>query len=428
MDESLAETVAPESGDADAAERARTLKREQNRRYRAKHPEQLADSRRRWVEANREHVRELNRRWREDHLEHARELNRESMRRAAARKRRRDEQTRKTRERVRAWRAQHPDRVREYRVRWVAANRDKMREYSKRYYEAHRDEINARATARRDADPDRHRDQRKEWASRNKDHLAELQRMRRADPAVYQAELEATAAAKRLKRRLARAGLPPKQLHRTTASERRANERGAEAFFADPALGERSRQAAAFTDALTKQMTRHGASMRQSAVAYVAARERMGLPPVQVDDAMWAQAVDVVIERSRHIDRLTSRDVAGAVRASKAALQQKTREQQHEQLVRAVVAHVVRNRPRLEAEAELENRARAVRGRGWLEVAYLVVQLALEEVVDRLPDGGPSEVDLRRATRTARYLTRMGSPLALRPHQRTHGVARLDRS
>jgi hypothetical protein len=96
-------------------------------------------------------------------------------------------------------------------------------------------------------------------------------------------------------------------------------------------------------------------------------------------------------------------------------------------LVRAVVAHVVRNRPRLEAEAALENRARIVRGRGWLEVDYLVVQLALEEVVDRLPDGRLSEVDLRRATRTARFLTRMDSPLAMRPHQRTHGVARLDR-
>jgi hypothetical protein len=387
--------------EADRVEHRRARKREWNRRYKQEHPEQYAATRRKWVDANRDRIRESNRRWREAHLEHARELNRDSMRRAADRKRRQDAQRREGRERARVWRLEHPDRVREYQAQWVAANRDKMREYYNRYYETHRDEVNARATARRDADPERIRAVQKDWAERHKGRRAELQRERRADPEAYQAELEANAAARRLKRRLARAGLPPKRLHPASAGERRANEREADAFFASPSLGERTRQASAFCDALTKHMLRHSLSARESARGYVAQRERMGLPPVRVEDTMWALAVEVVLARSRRVDRLTSRDVASAVGCAKAVVKQHEREQQFAHLVRALVNHLRSNEARLIAEAEIENKVRTVGGKTPLSVNSLVVQLGLYEVAGRVPMSRLTLGDTRSAAREA---------------------------
>ncbi|TFD21117.1 hypothetical protein [Cryobacterium sp. TMS1-13-1] len=90
----------------------------------------------------------------------------------------------------------------------MAENREKVREYYNRYYEAHRAEVNARAAARRDADPEHTKQITRQWADRNKERRAELQRNRRSDPEIYQSELEAHAAARRLKRSLSRAGLP----------------------------------------------------------------------------------------------------------------------------------------------------------------------------------------------------------------------------
>ncbi|TFD65420.1 hypothetical protein [Cryobacterium ruanii] len=101
----------------------------------------------------------------------------------------------------------------------MAETREKVREYYNRSYEAHRDEVNSRAAARRDADPERR---------------ADLQRNRSSDPEVYRAALEAKSAARRLERSLSRAGFPPKLLHATTAAERRADEREADAYFNDP--------------------------------------------------------------------------------------------------------------------------------------------------------------------------------------------------
>ncbi|WP_104190663.1 hypothetical protein [Cryobacterium sp. Y82] len=124
----------------------------------------------------------------------------------------------------------------------MAENREKVREYYNRYYEAHRDEVNARAAARRDADPERTKQITRQWAERNKERRAELQRNRRSDPEIYKSELEANAAARRLKRSLSRTGLPPKRIYVATAAERRANEREADAYFNDPSRPEHLRQ------------------------------------------------------------------------------------------------------------------------------------------------------------------------------------------
>ncbi|MET0714335.1 MAG: hypothetical protein ABWY57_05430 [Mycetocola sp.] len=360
------------------------------------------ETRRQWVEANRDRIRESNRRWRAEHLERSRELNRESMRRAAARKRRQEEVRVRGRERAMRWREAHPDRVRDYQRRWTAENREKVREYYNRYYASHRDEVNARAAARRDSDPARMKAARKQWADRNKERLAELQRNRRSNPATYHSELEANAAAKRLKRRLAAAGLPPKRLHPATASERRTNEREAVAYFSDPALPEHLRQFTVFSEALSAHMLKDGRRMREFAEAYVATRARVGLPLVQAESIMYARAVEIIAERMRRVDLLTSRDVASAVRSTKAVVRQEERKHQFEVLVKTLVAEVNRNGARYGADAELENRARAHQGKPRVSHESMVVQIALQEVLERVPASRLTVEDARSAARAVR--------------------------
>ncbi|MDQ0575265.1 hypothetical protein [Agromyces albus] len=399
------EEPAPGIGSADRTaaqdEAARAKKREQNRRYREHHPEQYAEGRRRWVEANRDRVRETNRRWRAEHLERARELNRDSMRRTVARKRRDAEQRARGRERAKRWREAHPERVREYQKGWVQENREKVREYYNRYYATHRDEVNARATARRDADPDRVKQVRKEWAERNKDRRAEHQRERRRDPEVYRAELDANAAARRLKRRLERDGLPPKRLHPSSAAERRAREREAAAYFGDPDISEHVRQFSAFAATLTEHMLEHGDRMREFAEAYVTMRERMGLPSVDVEQVTYARAVEVVTKQVRRIDLLTSGDVAAAVRSTMAWVRDVERRRQFDSLVTALLAHIESHVERLSEEAAFESRARHVRGKPAGSFESLVVQLATNEVVEEMPMSRLTVRDARRAARAA---------------------------
>jgi phytoene/squalene synthetase len=143
-----------------------------------------------------------------------------------------------------------------------------------------------------------------------------LQRARRSDPETYQSELEANAAARRLKRSLSRVGLPPKLLHATTAAERRSNEREADAYFGAPSLPEHLRQFTVFAESLTEHMLENGARMHEFAEAYVETRARMGLPSVPVGNIVYARAVELVAERMRRVDLLTSRDVAAAVRST----------------------------------------------------------------------------------------------------------------
>ncbi|WP_104126644.1 hypothetical protein [Cryobacterium sp. Y57] len=370
----------------------------------AEHPslDEEAEKRRQYVAANRDRIRELNRLWLSEHLDRARELNRDSMRRAAARRHREAEVRARGRERAKRWRLEHPERRREYQQRWVAENREKVREYYNRYYEAHRDEVNARSAARRDADPERTKQITRQWAERNKERRAELQRNRRSDPEIYQSELEANAAARRLKRSLSRAGLPPKLLHATTAAERRANEREADAYFNDPSRPEHLRQFTVFAESFTEHMLKHGARMREFAEAYAETRARMGLPPMSVEDIVYARAVEIVAERMRRVDLLTGRDVAAAVRGTKAEVRRDEHRRQLERLVKGVVALVHSNSVRLGVDAEIENQARAHRGKPRAPVESLVVQLAMLEVIERVLTSSLTIEDARSAARNAR--------------------------
>jgi hypothetical protein len=364
-----------------------------------------AEKRRQYVAANRDRIRELNRLWRAQHLDRARELNRDSMRRAAARRHREAEVRARGRERAKRWRVEHPERRREYQQRWVAENREKVREYYNRYYEAHRGEVKARAAARLDADPERTKQITRQWAERNKERRAELQRNRRSDPEIYQSELEANAAARRLKRSLSRAGLPPKLLHATTAAERRANEREANSYFTDPSRPEHLRQFTVFAESLTEHMLKNGARLREFADAYVETRERIGLPPVPVETIVYARAVEIIAERMRRVDLLTGRDVAAAVRSTKAEVwrleRQRQRQRQFDVLVKAVVVQVQRNRARYSVDAEMENYARMRLGKPHATVETLVVQLVMQEVIERVPTSSLTIEDARSAARVA---------------------------
>ncbi|TFC78184.1 hypothetical protein E3O45_06120 [Cryobacterium sp. TMS1-20-1] len=283
----------------------------------------------------------------------------------------------------------------------MAENRETVREYYNRYYEAHRDEVSARAAARRDADPERTKPITRVWAERNKERRAELQRNRRSDPELYQSELEANAAARRLKRSLSRAGLPPKRINVATAAERRANEREADAYFNDPTRPEHLRQFTVFAESLTEHMLKNGARMREFTVAYVSSRVRMGLPPVSAEDIVYARAVEVVAERMRRVDLLTGRDVAAAVRSTKAEVLREERRQQFERLVRTVVVQVHRNSARYGVEAAMENQARASKGRPRAAVESLIVQLAMQGVVERVPTSHLTIANARKAARVA---------------------------
>jgi len=384
---------------------SRMQRRQQNRRYRENHPEQNAATRRKWVDANRDRVREYNRQWRADNLERARELNRESARRAVLRARKQADLRASARERAKRWRESHLDDVRNYQAQWVEKNREKVRGYYNGYYRTHRDDVNARAAARRDADPELMKRARKVWADRNKDRLAELQRIRRSDPEVYKAQLEANAAARRLKRRLRDAGLPPKQLHPATAAERRANERAAAIYFGDSDLSDHVRQTDIFTEALTTHMIQSGTQMREFAESYSATRMRMGLPPVALEDTIYARAVEYVLDNLSGMDLLTSRDVAAAVRSSKAIVQRVERDHQRDALVRVAVVYVHRHRDRLNEYADIENRARVRHNRPCVPADDLRVRLAFRELATRVPTDRLAMADIRRAFHAVKIRT-----------------------
>ena len=261
-----------------------------------------------------------------------------------------------------------------------------------------------------------------------------------ATPEIYQSELEANAATRRLKRSLSRAGLPPKLLHATTAAERRANERGADAYFNDPSRPEPLRQFTVFAESLTDHMLKNGARMREFADAYVETRVRMGLPLMPVETIVYARAVEIVAERIRRVDLLTSRDVAAAVRSTKAEVRREEREQQMDELMKAIVVLFHQDSGRLDAEAEMENRARAHRGMPRVPAESLVVACAagryraraLEQVdqsgcSDRRPHRKPAHRDLARVSRRGRPIGSSTGALVVDGDERTEqtGLFRL---
>ncbi|TFB71498.1 hypothetical protein [Cryobacterium sp. Hz9] len=62
------------------------------------------------------------------------------------------------------------------------------------------------------------------------------------------------------------------------------------------------------------------------AYVYVVTHERMGLPPVPVENIVYARAVEIVAERMRRMDLLTSRGVAAAAWSAQAEVRYEERQ------------------------------------------------------------------------------------------------------
>ena len=77
------------------------------------------------------------------------------------------------------------------------------------------------------------------------------------------------------------------------------------------------------------------------------------------------------------------------------------------------MAQVWRNSARYVIDAEMENRARAHQGKPRASTDSLVVQLAMEEVMERIPPSSLTIEDTRNAARFARL--RIVAPFQPRP-------------
>ena len=150
-------------------------------------------------------------------------------------------------------------------------------------------------------------------------------------------------------------------------------------------------------DSLTEHMLKNGARMHDFANAYVETRARRGLPPVPVKNIVDARAVEIVAERMRRVDLLTDRNVAAAVRSTQAVVWRAERQRQFDRLVKTVVADAHLNSARYGHEAEIEIQARARRGMPRVPVKSMIVALAMQEVIERVPTSRLTIEDTRSA-------------------------------
>jgi hypothetical protein len=371
-------------------------------------PEQQARIERRRAEArqwrlqNPDRVRTSRDAWRAANPERYRELNRLSMRRQAERKKTLAAARAKARDRSRARRESDPEGTRSYKRRWNAAHPDKVREYNRRYAEAHRAQLRERGIQRRDRNPDAAKARVQRWASQHPQYAADYQRAYRQDPENYAKALQANRDARRLARKLRAAALPPKQIRRTTAGERRANDRDADRFFTSPLVRVHYKQYDAFEFALDNHVRTHAADLRARAQRHIDGRVRAGLPTQTLQNAMLVQAVWDVVATGMPTDTLTAADVARATTYVREAHAQRVREQRFAKVVSAVQNYANRNAASLRDEADLENRARAIAGKPTLRVDILAHHIAFERIQERLDLRGLSGQDISKALNLAR--------------------------
>ncbi|WP_104137064.1 hypothetical protein [Cryobacterium sp. Y62] len=101
---------------------------------------------------------------------------------------------------------------------------------------------------------------------------------------------------------------------------------------------------------------------------------------------------------------------AAAVRSTKAEVRRIERLQHFEGLLKGFVAHVHRNRARFSVHVEMENRARGRRGKPDELVESLVVQLAVQEVIEYMPTRNLTVEDVRTVARIARLRIAIFTP------------------
>lgn len=293
------------------------------------------------------------------------------------------DQKKAARERARAWNKAHAEQVRDSQRRWREANPDRVRAYGRASYARRRDQVAEWGKTDRDRNPEKYQQRRKEWLARNPGYSTEYGRKYRQDPERYARMLETNRNAKRLAKRLTDLGLPPRRITRTTAADRRANERAAGEFFTSDESRAWRVEYNVFHAALASTVANDAATLWAEVREKERRRSVQGLPPVDPDEQFYAQAVDAVLEQ--HGDfALTGSDVRRAVVSVRQLELSRVRDDQQRILQRELVAHVRRNVPRLRREAQLENRALAIAGKSEQPAGLVAHRIALGEIRERL--------------------------------------------
>lgn len=215
-------------------------KREDSRRYRESHPEDISERKRRWRQANQEHVKEYAAQYRERNLDRVRRENRDRERKKAARIRQAKQAAEHNRERGRKRYAADPQAhlkyQRERRAAQRAADPEGYREAkrlrTKRWHDKHRERENAKLRLKHRDNPEIKRAAAERYYAENGDKVRERRK------AYYWAnrekQLEKQRQWREREKRRRALGLPPRRLHRVSAEERKANLAAADDFFALP--------------------------------------------------------------------------------------------------------------------------------------------------------------------------------------------------
>ena len=106
-----------------------------------------------------------------------------------------------------------------------------------------------------------------------------------------------------------------------------------------------------------------------------------------------------VSERTRRVDLLTGRDVTAAVRSTEAEVRREERKKQFDQRVKTIVTHASRIAARYRVDAETEDRDRTHRGQPRDRVESLIVHLAIQDVLKRVPTSMLTANDARNGAR-----------------------------
>ena len=288
-----------------------------------------AESRRRWKEHNPEYART----WKQANPEKHRAYSRATHQRSSRRKRRNKKARQKYsenpephRERGRRFRRDHPEKVAEYKRRFQERHPERAAEQARR---------GARNWRDRNAD-----------AAREKSRVAAAQR-RGADPdkfrAWYQANLERERArsreASRLRSRLKSLGLPPRSVGKVYANEKRAHAFEADQFF----------------------------QRRRTAGDVARVREELRPARAILDTAWLADAKARFEPTPTHL-------LAAWARDSAIAKARRTPAERREMLV----GYLGKHGDQLRQDAELDSRARVLRGAPPLDVEKEVKQRAAE--------------------------------------------------
>ena len=217
--------------------------------------------------------RAANPNYRAEHLEQHRTSNRESERRRYAAVKRR----RAAVERAGEWAKKNPEKRQEARDRYKVKEPEKYRAQQREYYHRNKEAIKERRQAREAKDPEKLREDRRRYAGKTPSN-GSVDRLPLSDERreKYYAQLRDT---KRIERRLKAAGLPPRRVHRTLVSERRASLWAGEEFFSRRRSRDEIRRVAAgdFAEGkvdpkLVQDWARGVGLMRRRAELLVAAR------------------------------------------------------------------------------------------------------------------------------------------------------------